>query len=81
MARIRPQSVPFTMAFSSVDCTLCVRVPEHAGRSHRTNHLLTNPPYSSILDHASACDSPVSLDNFSILVSYIYIYIFFIYEF
>ena len=48
---------------------LCVRVAEHAGRSHRTNHLLTSPPYSSIREHASACDSPVSQDNFSILGS------------
>ena len=65
--------------FSCVHCTseyigsttraLCVRVAEHAGRSHRTNHLLTSPPYSSIREHASACDSPVSLDNFSILGS------------
>ena len=49
---------------------LCVRVAEHAGRSPRTNnHLLTSPPYSSIREHASVCDSPVSLDNFSILGS------------
>ena len=33
------------------------------------SHLLTSPPYSSIREHASACDSPVSLDNFSILGS------------
>ena len=44
---------------------LCVRVAEHAGRSHRTSHLLTSPPYSSKLP----CDSPVSPDNFSILGS------------
>ena len=48
---------------------LCVRVAEHAGRSHSTTHLLISPPYSSIREHASACDSPVSLDNFFILGS------------
>ena len=39
---------------------LGVRVAEHAVRSHRTNNLLTSPPYSSIREHASACDSHVS---------------------
>ena len=62
--------------FSCVRCTseyigsttraLCVRVAEHAGRSHRTNHLLTSPPYFSIRELLAY---PVSLDNFSILGS------------
>lgn len=47
--------------------TLCVRVAEHAGRSYRTGHLLASPSHSSIRDHALSCDSPIRLDNFSIL--------------
>ena len=47
--------------------TLCVRVAEHAGRSHRTGHLLASPSHSSIREHALSCDSPIRLDNFSFL--------------
>ena len=63
--------------FSCVCCTseyigsttipLCVTVAEHAGRSHRTDHLLASPSHSSIRENALSCDSPIRQDNFCIL--------------
>ena len=53
----------------STSRALATRVAEHAGRSFRTNRILTNPPNSNIYEHANNCDSPITLDNFSILNS------------
>ena len=53
----------------STSRTLAIRVAEHAGRSFRTNRILTNPPNSNIYEHASKCNSPITLENFSILNS------------
>ena len=46
--------------------TLHTRVAEHAGRSFRTEALLTSP-HSNIRAHALSCSSPVAIDNFNIL--------------
>ena len=66
--------------FSCVRCTseyigstsrvLHVRVAEHAGRSSRSGRPLAVPPHSNIREHQQTCDSPIALDNFSILNSY-----------
>ena len=48
---------------------LFVRVAEHADRSFRTGHKLNNPNSSSIRDHTLNCNSPIKLDQFSILNS------------
>ena len=48
---------------------LTTRVAEHAGRSHRTDRILANPPHSSIRDHAETCGSPIVLDKFNIIDS------------
>ena len=48
---------------------LATRVAEHAGRSYRTNRVLTNTPNSNIYDHSNKCGSPITLDNFTILNS------------
>ena len=48
---------------------LTTRVAEHAGRSHRTDRILANPPHSNIRDHAETCGSPIVLDNFNIIYS------------
>ena len=53
----------------STSRALATRVAEHAGRSFRTNRVLTNPPNSNIYEHANNCDTPINLDNFSILNS------------
>ena len=53
----------------STSRALATRVAEHAGRSYRTNRILTNPPNSNIYEHANNCDSPITLENFSILNS------------
>ena len=65
--------------YSCVRCTseyigsttriLTTRVAEHAGRSHRTDRILANPPHSNIRDHAETCGSPIVLDNFNIIDS------------
>ena len=65
--------------YSCVHCTseyigstsrlLNIRVAEHAGLSFRTNRPLTNVPNSNIYDHANSCNSPVNLNQFSILDS------------
>ena len=43
------------------------RVAEHAGLSFRTNLPITTPSHSYIREHSYKCNSPVTLDNFSIL--------------
>ena len=48
---------------------LTTRVAEHAGRSHRTDKILANPPHSNIRDHAEICGSPIVLHNFNIIDS------------
>lgn len=48
---------------------LYIRVSEHAGRSFRTNRMLTNPLNSHIRDHQQICNTPISLDNFKILAT------------
>ena len=48
---------------------LFTRVAQHQGKSHRTGQMLSNPTVSSIRDHALACDTPFSVDNFVILGS------------
>ena len=53
----------------STSRALATRVAEHAGRSYRTNRILTNPPNSNIYEHANNCDSLITLENFSILNS------------
>ena len=47
------------------------RVAEHAGRSYRTNKLLSHPPHSSIREHTgnSQCSSPVNINNFKVISS------------
>lgn len=49
--------------------TLAVRVAEHAGRSFRTNNVLSNTPNSNIYDHAIHCKVDIDLDSFTILNS------------
>ena len=63
--------------FSCVQCTseyvgsttrtLATRVAEHARLSFRTNLPITTPSHSYIREHSYKCNSPVTLDNFSIL--------------
>ena len=56
------------MYVGSTTRTLHVRTAEHAGRSHRTGRILSQPPHSSVREHAEgSCDTPVSSSNFSIL--------------
>ena len=45
------------------------RIAEHAGRSFRTNSLLSHPPYSAIRDHTFGFNSPISINRFKILDS------------
>ena len=45
------------------------RVAEHAGRSFRTNSLLSHPSHSSIREHTTHCQSPISINNFKIIQS------------
>ena len=47
--------------------TLRNRVCEHAGRSSRTNNILSSPPHSAIRSHAEKCDLPVRLEDFAVL--------------
>ena len=49
--------------------TLATRVAEHSGRSYRSGDFLPHPPHSSVRLHATQCDVPVKLDNFSIIGS------------
>ena len=76
-----PKSMRSTLIykFSCVHCTseyvgsttrtLGMRVAEHAGRSFRTNNILSNRPNSNIYDHANQCNTEINLDNFTILNS------------
>ena len=45
------------------------RIAEHAGRSFRTNSLLSHPPHSAIRDHTFGCNSPISINQFKIIDS------------
>ena len=45
------------------------RVAEHAGSSFRTNIPLSQPPHSSIREHTSICNSPISINQFKIIDS------------
>ena len=50
--------------------TLHTRVSEHLGISNRTGHPLTNPPQSSIRNHALQCStSDITIDHFDVLAS------------
>lgn len=46
---------------------LFTRVTQHQGRSHRTGQMLSTPSASSVRDHALACGSSLSGDDFEIL--------------
>jgi len=46
-----------------------MRISEHAGRSYRSNALLTSPPHSLVREHAARCDVAVRLDYFKALGS------------
>ena len=43
------------------------RIAEHAGRSFRTNSLLSHPPHSAIRDHVFGCNSPISINKFQMI--------------
>ena len=45
------------------------RIAEHAGRSARTNSILSSPPHSSIREHSATCMCSISIDNFKSLGS------------
>ena len=45
------------------------RIAEHAGRSFRTNSLLSHPPHSAIRDHTFGCNSSISINQFKIIDS------------
>ena len=53
----------------STKCALFCRVVQHSGRSFRTNRVLSSPSYSSIRDHTFSCNAPLSINNFTILIS------------
>ena len=40
---------------------------ERQGISDRTNNMLTSPKHSSTRDHSHSCDTPFSINDFSIL--------------
>ena len=44
-----------------------MRIAEHAGRSFRTNSVLSQPSHSSIRLHTQSCRSDISIENFKIL--------------
>ena len=46
---------------------LYIRVAEHAGRSFRTNRIITNPSNSNIRNHQQNCPTPISLEQFKII--------------
>lgn len=48
---------------------LYIRASEHAGRSYRTQSILSCPPHSVVREHAAQCDVPVRLDSFRVLGS------------
>ena len=45
------------------------RIVEHAGRSFRSNSLLSHPPHSAIRDHTYGCNSPISINQFKMIDS------------
>ena len=45
------------------------KIAEQAGRSFRTNSLLSHPPHSAIRDHTFGCNSPISINQFKIIDS------------
>jgi hypothetical protein len=51
----------------STSRNLRIHTAEHAGRSHRTNNLLSVPSHSAIRTHAEKCDTPVRLSDFKVL--------------
>lgn len=46
---------------------LHTRVCEHKGISDRTGKMLTSPKFSSIREHSHSCDTPFSINDFTIL--------------
>ena len=44
-----------------------MRIAEHRGRSLRTGKLMSNPPHSSIRDHALCCAKTISSSEFKII--------------
>ena len=48
---------------------LHTRVCEHKGISDRTGKMVTSPKHSSIREHSHSCDTPFTMDNFTVLDS------------
>ena len=48
---------------------LYTRVCEHKGISDRTKNMLATPKYSSVREHSHSCDTPFSIDDFTILAN------------
>ena len=44
-----------------------IRVLEHAGKSYRTNQILSSPSFSAVRDHARENDHQFSINNFKII--------------
>ena len=51
----------------STNRNLYMRAAEHAGKSFRTQAILSQPPSSAIRPHSQACNSEISIDQFKIL--------------
>ena len=48
---------------------LASRVADHSRRSLHTNRILAHPSHSNITENAQTCDTPITIDNFTILDS------------